>query len=187
YDLLKLFVGAHGSLGVIIEASFKLLPCPDMEIILASRCAGWAEFRARLDDVLRSALTPVVLDLHNLSGDRAQADLVIALAGSAEDVNWQRDLAATLGFAVAPEGLAYDRQFWIQESGPPVHRLSVLPSRLAATLASLGDVSFVARAGCGTVYYRGGPAPGRPDLPQPLLQRVKDAYDPHHILPAPPW
>jgi len=31
YDLLKLFIGGHDSLGLIVEATFKLLPLPEAE------------------------------------------------------------------------------------------------------------------------------------------------------------
>ena len=61
--------------------------------------------------------------------------------------------------------------------------MSVLPSEVTRTLSALGSVCFVARAGHGTIYYRGGPESPKADLPTRLLRRVKEAYDPKNILP----
>jgi glycolate oxidase FAD binding subunit len=38
YDLCKLFVGSRGSLGVLVEATFKVGPLPEVERFVAARC-----------------------------------------------------------------------------------------------------------------------------------------------------
>jgi len=48
----------------------------------------------------------------------------------------------------------------------------------------LGDVAFMARAGNGVVYYRGGPEPPPPEVPGALMKRVKDAFDPRGVFPV---
>jgi len=42
YDLVKLMAGAHGTLGVLSEVSFKVLPMPECIGTLAWRGLGWA-------------------------------------------------------------------------------------------------------------------------------------------------
>jgi hypothetical protein len=58
----------------------------------------------------------------------------------------------------------------------------VLPSKITEALSHIGGVPFVARAGNGVIYYRGGPEPPQQDLPVVLTRRIKDAYDPKHVL-----
>src|SRR5207248_4275632 len=66
YDLCKLFVGSRGSLGVLLEATFKVRPLPEVEQFVGARCDSLSAAAALLEAVRDSELTPVVLDLHNL-------------------------------------------------------------------------------------------------------------------------
>jgi hypothetical protein len=91
-----------------------------------------------------------------------------------------------LGFQ-EPSDLQYESRFWTDEWEPP-HSFSVLPSRLGETLKQWDDQPVVARAGNGVVYYRGNKVEdGKNTLPRFLLERIKEAYDPNHILPELPW
>src|SRR5262249_46253761 len=94
--------------------------------------------------------------------------------------DWQLSSARELN-VTASSSLDYELQFW--NASPPVQRLSVLPSRLTEAVRGLGHALFVARAGNGTIFYRGGPAWRKEELPPKLMQRLKDAYDLKHILP----
>jgi hypothetical protein len=105
---------------------------------------------------------------------------VLGLAGTDEEVAWQTQAAEKLGFR-DHTSLDYDREFW---SGPgPVRRISILPSRLAEQLASLQPENFVARAGNGTIFYRGGSEPPKASIPMSLTRRVKEIFDQKNILP----
>ena len=174
YDLHKLFVGSHGSLGGILQATFKVRPLPEKEVFLS---ASWDV----LDKVLESELTPVLLDL-------TSSALIIGFAGTREEVDWQVNVARSLG--ITEDGdLDYEREFWLREPAPS--KLSVLPSRLMETIKELGADSFVARAGNGVIYYVGahasacGPREGAVQKHErQLTPRLKGAFDPENRLPS---
>lgn len=194
YDLAKLFIGARGTLGTIVEATFKLRPLPEAELIVGRPFGSLDELKESLRAVLSSELTPVILDAHRSadshvrantnehadSAVRAPIQIVLGFAGTREEVEWQIALAAKLGFHAAAT-LEHEARFW--KEAAPAHRLSVLPSRLTETIATLGDRPFVARAGNGTIFYRGAPVGAKAPLPSELMRRVKAAYDPKNLLP----
>jgi FAD/FMN-containing dehydrogenase len=183
YDLLKLFVGAHDSLGIIVEATFKLLPLPEAERFVQARCESLEEAGRLIESVLESPLTPVVLDLHHgVTRPVAGYHVVLALAGTREEVAWQRTEAELLGIGEETT-LDYEQEFRALDPSP-ARPHSVLPSRLIETLRGVGDVPFVARAGNGVIYHRGGPALRQTVLPLGLMRQVKEAFDPNQILPV---
>ncbi|HEY0615011.1 MAG TPA: FAD-binding oxidoreductase [Candidatus Elarobacter sp.] len=106
YDMGKLYVGSHGTLGAIARANFKILPAP-----AARRLAI-----APLDDELRASaiahalalpLEPVallVVDGFREAPPPARSRLIALLEGSAHVVDRAtRDLRSALGAAGVPE------------------------------------------------------------------------------------
>ncbi len=182
YDLGKVFIGSRGSLGLIVEATFKLRPLPETERFVQTRCASLTKAGELIDAVIGSEMTPVVLDLRRLStlDSRLSPVLVLGFAGTREEVEWQIEQARGLGLGEAAN-LDYETEFWSAQPKPQC--LSVLPSALVEAIGRLGNVPFVARAGNGVIYYRGGPTPPKNNLPLKLMQRLKDEFDPRHILP----
>jgi FAD/FMN-containing dehydrogenase len=182
YDLQKLFVGSRGSLGVIVEATFKLLPLPEAERLAQARCGSLAEAERLLERVLDSSLAPVLLDLHNLDGTASgeAIDLVVGFAGNIEAVDDQVERAQALGIA-EPASVEAPDEFWAMKE--PTRMVSVLPTRTVEMLGKLGAERFLAHAGNGVIHYHGGAELPKPALPRALLRRVKAAFDPEGRLP----
>jgi len=180
YDLCKLFVGSLGTLGIIVEATFKVLPRPEKEEFVKLNLQRAGQLGALLDAINASPITPVILDVYPDAGVPA---IVLGFAGAREDVEWQLARARELGF-MDRGSLDYEQEFWARFEPP--QRASVVPSRLGDTLRDLAPESYVARAGNGVIYYRGARAVAKPDAPLELMRRIKDTYDPKHLLPALP-
>jgi FAD/FMN-containing dehydrogenase len=178
YDLAKLFIGARDTLGIIVEATFKVRPLPETEQILFLE-AEPAQTGEILRAVRESDATPVIVDLHR-SPQRTGLSIVLGLAGTRAEVDWQLGVARGLGFTQGAT-LEYERAFW--SGSAPVNHLSVLPARVVERVHELRDAPFVARAGNGVIYFRGPKHVNRSNLPLNLMQRVKDTFDPKNVLP----
>jgi glycolate oxidase FAD binding subunit len=150
YDLPKLFIGSQGTLGVIVEATFKLRPVPDDERLVAVRFERLKDAGTAVRALLGSDLIPSAIDLLDapaaatLGVDGGPATLVVGFDGLGEQVEWQvAQLAAVVGpcggRTVAPlpatawSGLARAAH---GAFGTPaaVMSLSVLPSLVADTM-----------------------------------------------------
>jgi glycolate oxidase FAD binding subunit len=91
YDLNKLYIGSLGTLAVIVELSFKLAPTPPATATLTGTCSSAAAARAVLDEVVRSPLSPLAIEL---LGSR---QLVFRVGGYPRAVERQvRDLSALI-------------------------------------------------------------------------------------------
>ena len=120
YDMMKLFIGSQGTLGVITSASFKLFPAPRQTrtFVAGFRTAAEAiEFRNR---VLHSPLTPVCLEIVSaetpaLLGASDQIDpgtwsiLVRAAGSDAVLARYRAELGASISREI--EGMR-ESDFW---------------------------------------------------------------------------
>ncbi|MEE2947942.1 MAG: FAD-binding oxidoreductase [Verrucomicrobiota bacterium] len=173
FDLCRLFVGARETLGIIVEATFKLLPLPEAEAHLAKPCVSLGEVEELLEKIWVSDLQPTVLDLHRIDG--APLTLVVGFAGPSADVDEQSLNANALGF-VDLISLDYDERFRLSTSS----FTSVAPGDLISMLQALGDESFLARAGNGVIYHASAKSPKIMSLD--LQKRVKEMFDPEEVL-----
>lgn len=204
YDLMKLHLGALGSLGVIVAASFKVFPSPLHDVTLEathdSIDAAWvASHRA-----LALPLPPAALELFS------DGHVLARFAGSPDAVN---STVAQLGWVKAAPAV------WSEHSrrGPKRWaRIAVPPHYLHTTVAGLppgadwwaspgvGIAHWSIATGAGTVrdarsaaesvggslVLMAAPADltrevgawGTPPPTLELMQRLKTAFDPGHIL-----
>jgi hypothetical protein len=177
YDLCKLFVGAKHSLGIIVEATFKLRPLPETEAIMHLPCASLSELNSLARRLLEMPLEPIILDAFTFTGP---INLVVGFAGPEEDVNYQIESVNRIGKWI-PSSTEYEAEFWRDSTA--IQKTSVLASETSFALEKFGGAPFLARLGNGVIYYQGRVIK-RPPLPNPLLhQRLKNAYDPKNIFP----
>jgi len=174
YDLPKLFVGSHGTLGVLVEVTARLRPLPDAEALVSVGFERIKDAGAAVRAVMASDLIPNALEL--LDGEAARAlglpaapALVVGFDGLAEQVAWQRAelarLAAPLGGQSARELPA---ETWGRLGGAAraagerpaaVMTLVVLPAQVADVIEQGGVVArarglgsaWAAHAGVGVV------------------------------------
>jgi glycolate oxidase subunit GlcD len=78
YDLVRLFVGSEGTLGVITEATLALRPAPQRPITLAATFATTAQTGQVVERVVTTGLVPSLLEVMDNTCIRAVDDLLKA-------------------------------------------------------------------------------------------------------------
>ncbi len=171
YDLIKLQLGALGTLGVIESAWLKLRPRPPCERVLTAAvddggAAGLAAARlgsARAAAVVDASLAPVVEPM--LAPEHGQL-LLVELAGDEAAVERDaRELGDTVGAEpTRPDALVRLRGLQGGGFGPGGVRVrvSVLPTRVPEALRALGaaGAATFAYPGSGLVFARFSLEPG---------------------------
>lgn len=215
YDLMKLHAGAHGSLGVIVQATLKLRPLPEATGGLA--CSVTPDLiEPVLATINRAQIRPVAVELLGTHSGDLVADL---LPSSAADrwqllllfeearaaVTWQLDQAARLFAEVGARELIpvteekYARVLerltaWSERvAGSVVFKANLLPSRLAefALFAEqqLPGVRILAHAASGIAW--GALPEDHTDLAEVLrgltaLRRLANAHSGDVVIPRCP-
>lgn len=178
FDLCRLFIGAQNTLGVIVEATFKLQPLPEAEAHLAKRFDALGQAEECLGHIWNSDLQPNVLDLHRM--DDGPLTMVVSVAGPSADVTAQSDQLMALGFE-AGATLDYDAKYRSRTNTSK----SVAPGKLIGTLGQLSETDFVARAGNGLIYFEGESSGGEERSAElvELELRLKREFDPENKMP----
>jgi glycolate oxidase FAD binding subunit len=153
YDLPKMHVGALGTLGVIVEATFKVRPRPEREeaVVIACRTAEQAAEAAQ--DALESAVPPLWLEVAGAGGlgdgPGDGAAVAIGLGGTPEEVAHGRELmlasarARNLRAVPVPDGAALRVRLgaFAVEPAAAVLRLAMLPAEVGPVLAGVERVA----------------------------------------------
>lgn len=191
YDMGKLFLGSLGTLGVIVEATFKLSALPERDETLFAVFPAWRQAAAASTHLLSTHLLPSQVLLLNAATARhvvpsAAAEVVaggalllVNVEGMEEAVERQlREMshlcreqgAAAVGVA------AGERQVQLRQ------RLAAMTQALADTPAPLPHTSSHVEDGRGgwTIVVRLGTLPSR--VPT-IMQAVADVLEP--IMPQP--
>jgi glycolate oxidase FAD binding subunit len=176
YDLMRLFTGSWGALGLITELTLRTFPLPPQRrgLLVQGPLEGLERLRQWL---LRSSLTPELIDwwssaLAEQAGAEAQPALLLALASVSSEalddqlvtLRAQADSHALKGLPLDPERLEALRVLGLGGQQPqPVPgadeslwllRPGVLPSHTAALLAdrSVAGLPLALGAGSGLGY-----------------------------------
>lgn len=155
YDLMKLQIGALGTLGVVSQLTLKVKPKPDASAAVAFGCDS-ASLAAVLDALSASRTRPVAVELLNREARRAgglsdrssESDwtLVVGFEEKAAAVKWQVSAlldelkAASVSDAVElPNTSALDALTALQlrPESRFIGKLSVPPSKVAETVTKL--------------------------------------------------
>ena len=78
YDLLALFTGSEGMLGVITEVTVKLLPKPELAQVVMAAFATVAEAGAAVGEIIAAGIIPAGLEMMDRLSIRAAEDFVHA-------------------------------------------------------------------------------------------------------------
>jgi glycolate dehydrogenase FAD-binding subunit len=199
YDLNKLYIGSLGSLGIIVEANFKLQPLPTNERTLILTFPNAEDAMGTVIALLGSPLTPSAIELIDSSAASDMADffgltlptngytLAVNFEGSATSIDRQvhetRLLARKNDAILGDEliGKAQD-QFWniVREhtQGTVTCKAAVLVSKMANYLETIKQVcqkheleaAVVAHAGNGILYIELRPV----DATYRLVEAIKE-------------
>jgi glycolate oxidase FAD binding subunit len=159
YDLMKLFTGSFGTLGIISQVTFRVYPLPETSqtLILTGNGDAIAALTAQL---LTSALTPTAIDLLSprqatCLGLTQNLTLLVRFQSVAASVTAQSErllaLGKHLGLSVTiadDEGVLWQRSP-TQTEPAIICKIGVLP---AAAVATLTQLELLSSGGMGLIH-----------------------------------
>jgi len=139
FDLHRLYTGSRGTLCVILEASLRLMPSPEVQRVLTTSSPERAPLLQAIARLRSLPVGPLALTLENTAGDGWQ--LHLALAGLGARVECEHELASTVlphaevhEDAAAGSLLARLVELELEAGVWPHARVLTTPSRCAAAL-----------------------------------------------------
>jgi len=196
YDMMKLHYGALGSLGVIVAASFKVFPKPLHDVSVSSD-GGWAD----AERALSAPIAPSALELFSdgrvlarYAGSPDATDRIVSGLGWAttDPSVWtehsRRARERWARIAVPKERLhevVADLNEWWASPGAGIAYWSI-----ETDAASVKAVRSTVEAAGGSLVMLAAPddfmvevgAWGTPPSTLAIQQRLKNAFDPDHVL-----
>jgi glycolate oxidase FAD binding subunit len=193
YDLCKLYTGSLGTLGVLAELTFKVMPRPEATGMSAVPLLV-EQVEPLLASIMDSDLAPSALELFSAGADpsgtaaEGGAALLARFDGPREAVDWQlaelEAMAARVELAVHPLALTTDLWEQVRDWAGGDWAWLAVAAGTSSTVAALveagtraGDVAGVpveiaARAATGAVYLavRG---PLTPEIARELTERLR--------------
>ncbi|HLM54526.1 MAG TPA: FAD-linked oxidase C-terminal domain-containing protein [Pyrinomonadaceae bacterium] len=171
YDLCKLFVGSHGTLGVILELTFKLRPRPAREATLVARSPELSPLLRASRALVSSQLLPSAVEIvspalassFTVRDTPEEFHLLARFAGTHGAVEYQlkraREMTKEAAGRASMEVMEDDAPLWnALAAAPLVHggqlalRTRVLPSELGRLLS---DLHLVEAAPPGVMWHAG--------------------------------
>ena len=144
YDLPKLFIGSLGTLGIIVEATFKLAPLPKKTATLLAHFDDFERAAAVTARILQSPLLPLSVELFNRTagaqfGWRDSFALAVrfggiegAIARQLSDVeNWSRENGSLETARMEDDAALWARVRDFIADHSTVLKIGVLPTQIA--------------------------------------------------------
>jgi glycolate oxidase FAD binding subunit len=163
FDLVRLTIGAWGTLGAITEATVRLRARPEADETIALQLPSAADALATLlANVRVSMVDPIAAELLSAAcaariGLGAEAMLLVRLAGNPTGIHHQSTALARLAPSAVVDPAAWDHLRVSDPPGAVVVRVSRRPSELARlwlTALSIPDVDAHATLSRGIVRIR---------------------------------
>lgn len=137
FDLVRLFTGSRGTLGVITEVSLRLRARPTADVTLAVAIETTSTAVRAVSRALRGwPFTPMAAEVLDAGcaaalGLPQTTSLLLRFGGNARAVASQRQRAASLGRAVEVDRAVWDKLRGIESGSSAVLRVGDLPSAFA--------------------------------------------------------
>jgi glycolate oxidase FAD binding subunit len=206
YDLNKLYIGSLGTLGIIVEANFKLHPLPSAERTLLLTYTNVEDAMHTVLAVIGSQLTPGALELIDTGAANDMSDffglhlptsgytLAVNFEGSNSTIDRQMHetrMLARLHNALMGEDLQAEEQqrFWqvVRQhmQGTLTCKVALLPAMIAPYLQHLAHIcrlhnleaATVAHAGNGILYIELRPGDAVPRLIEAIAALRRNAQE----------
>jgi glycolate oxidase FAD binding subunit len=206
YDLMKLFTGSYGTLGILTQATFRVYPLPEASTTLL--CTGdLAGITATAQTLLNSALTPTSCDLisprlaQELGGEKHLGLLVrfqSIPASVQEQSNRLTELATAHSLKVMTFADSNESSLWqhlTNQIFPNTQiptltcKIGILPSAAPQLLQSLHNLDNSSlgciHASSGVGWLNLDPAIISPEILQKIRHQCQDAQGYLSLLAAP--
>lgn len=135
YDMCKLFTGSYGTLGMIVELTFKLRPRPLAEKTVVVKSSDFISLLESAGKIVNSELLPVAVEIIY---DK-QYSLMLRFAGADETVDFQVQKAVSM-IEAETSIVSDDANLWIDLAAMPIQNSEKLIWRASVPSTNLGKL-----------------------------------------------